>query len=358
MKTGISILILFFSSLFCFSQRENLENCILQLSDELHKTDTSSSNNIPKLFQNTYDKLKLNNSAFKKCSNYWSLKFDLWSKHKLTMAYNSKKFNLTPKFKELIDKGPYIYDTSSKLESKIKTQHNNTVFKEERSDNIIESLLQKSIRFSESYYNKNKKNYYSLISKNYLEFITKKEIEEKFQTLQQNIEILSTNVDEINYLIKTDHSLSTILKVKLKLNINNEQKKITYKLLALSYNNGKKWEFINLRKENLNALWLIVDGVYPIALNNKYNLKKSKKEYPANTPEELGYLFCDCMNKIKTKTYQNLLNCMRTLQSHPLFDKKEDRKKVYNTVKNNCNKYSGSIVFMDQIIEDKELKKK
>lgn len=348
-KTILNLGLLILLSFGSYAQTDNRCDCIQQFAAELELIDSNKVENLSDSILNTFKRLKRKDENFRRCSDYYSIETNMWTLGKLRIVLMMGRCEISPKAKTMLEEGPLIYEMNFGLQAQMKAEHKAAIYEEERDSLKIKEVLAKAENYMRVFFSMDTTEYGSLTVKQFLDFHGKENVYSQFEYLRKmekemDMQLLKVEVIPIDYLIKQKSKLSSVVRVDYSLSIKGEEKKLKNELVAMSNNNGKDWFFIDKTRTDLDAIWVVVDDVYPIALEEK--LKKEKiQEIDANSAAELGASFCECMNKIKEDDFMKKFVCMEQLKKHPVFQAKDEMKKLYEFVKANCEKYTGSLIF-------------
>ncbi len=358
MKNAIvcSLLLLLFAT-NASAQYPSRCNCIQRFANDLELMDTNQVvNELSDAVLDRFKRLKREDEKFRLCSDYYTLAFNLWTLGKLRIVQGLGQCELSEKVKAIIESGPLIYEMDFALESKIEEEHKAMNYEENRDSAVLKKLGAKAKDYLDAFFKIDSTEYLRSTIKKYVDFHTEETILSQFvfiERLQKEkaMHVLNINVTPPEYLIQVENNLSTLIEVDYTLSTDDSEKTLNGQLLAMSKDEGANWKFIDIINEELISLWVVVDDLYPIALESKLAKEKAKK-INADSPEGLADMYCNCMEQIEVDSFENLMNCINKVKESPYFKSKKDRKKVHQHVFENCLGNSGSLLMFSPKDED------
>ncbi len=349
----IKKIILFFLLISVISNLKASEDpkckCLNLLNSALLEVDTADIIDKEVYIQNIYDRLKTTSPEFKKCSDYFSLAYNMWTKGKLRVIYQTGTCSNSREFAWWIEQGPIILDMNFDLEKEIEERQLMSEFERLIDTALVSDLMIRVKKFMVSQHNGDINYLLSNFPSDYINFYGTNYLKSNILFQQQikdslNLKIEEQVVKRIPSLIKYGETLMSLIVVNVSYSVGKVHKMIRHEVLVISLDEGETWNLLNINYTSLNALSVIMKEIFPIELRNKLDEELSK-EYPAKNGTELGEYFCECNNKIEKHDFQGLLDCMKILTKHHLWEVEKNRIQTYKYVKEYCDQHSGNIVF-------------
>lgn len=337
-------------SVSSWAQNDPRCKCLNIFAEAAEKIDTNDVDKIADKMSEMYINLKRSNPEFKKCSDYYSLSYGLWTIGKLRLTQIKTSCPFSEKVMKLINEGPLIYEMKSQREELVEKEYSKRSAETIEDPKISEHLSKEAEKYMTALMGGDKKTFKTYMHPEYMAFAGEEGLMKPVEMMpvmmkQREVIINAIRVLPVKTLVKEGDVLSTFVSIEVESSTKGKTAPtITQVNLAISKDNGKHWYFIEMRRQKLMALGVILDDVHPIALQQKKD-NDFIAQYPAKNAEELGKHYCNCANKLKENDIFSHAKCVQILKKHPLWKDKAMRTEVKTYVKNNCEEKSSKLFF-------------
>lgn len=351
MKKIILILLFLYSFQSAYSQQFSspMCDCFDYLATALEEEDKKGNLVDEDDFIKVFNNLKATNPNFEKCSGYYSLSFNVWTKGKFRML-SQTGCKMSEKTLELIEKGPSIYEMNFKLEDEIERFHEDDVYMLISDTLALKNLEKQAEKFLFASINGGDTKISSFYTSEYLTVHSKEKVDEManmqikmMKNMSADIQLQKVEFLKLDSLIRQDSVLSTQLEATLFILTNGKVQEQKVLLLGISLDNGGNWYIFNRGAEKLLPLSFLMNYINPYFLERKLADEKNRK-LAINTIEDLSDYFCDCMNNLSPSDYFGK-ECMDAVTNHDLWKLKGNKELMKKHLKKNCKKHAGNIIF-------------